>query len=86
MERAALVESLVQAAPWLDLGAAETLCRESDHTLDAVVSALVAMAARLGFTHSPTTQADFDLAVREGWIHLPSGSLVDLGEALDVGA
>jgi predicted nuclease with RNAse H fold len=85
-ERAALVESLVQAAPWLDLGAAVTLCRESDHTLDAVVSALIALAARLGFTHSPTTPADFDLAVREGWIHLPSGSLFDLGEALDVGA
>jgi hypothetical protein len=81
-EREALVDSLVREAPWLNLGDAEAVCLASDHALDAIVSALVAMAARLGLTRPPTTSADMALAVREGWIHLPTGSLTELGEAL----
>jgi predicted nuclease with RNAse H fold len=65
------VDSLVAAAPWLQLGAFETWCRTCDDAFDAVVCALTARAALLGQTMRP--QADqLDAARAEGWIALPS--------------
>lgn len=61
--------------PWLDLGEYEGVCCESDHALDAVISALVARAVVVGATKPPT---DVSLASREGWIHLPTCGLEDL--------
>ncbi|MGH2725103.1 MAG: DUF429 domain-containing protein [Actinomycetota bacterium] len=81
-ERDALVGSLVVTAPWLDLARAESACRMSDDALDAVVSGVVALGAKLGVTQPPTAPADVRLAAREGWIHLPTGTLSQLGEAL----
>jgi len=54
---------------------------ESDHVLDAMVCALVAVAARHGAT-APAPPEDRERAVREGWIHVPSMSLVELGARL----
>jgi hypothetical protein len=44
---------------------------QSDDALDAVLAALVARAAALGFTILPS-DADIGLARTEGWIHLPN--------------
>jgi hypothetical protein len=62
---------------WLDLEPAEDSCVESDHVLDALLSALVAIAAKTRSTHPP---ADHQLtaADREGWIHVPSRPLSEL--------
>jgi len=77
--RTALVETLLAAAPWLDCaGAAGVACRSSDHSLDALVSALVALAASRGLTTPPQPGEESARASREGWIHVPTGSLVDL--------
>jgi hypothetical protein len=80
--RAGLVDSLEAAAPWLHLADAANACRASDHCLDAVVSGLVALAAKAELTRTPETEADLELAAREGWIHLPLCSLSQLGHGL----
>jgi len=64
-------------ASWLDLQPARQACVESDHVLDALISALVAIAAKIASTHPPT-ECQRDAARREGWIHLPSSSLSSL--------
>ncbi|UQU61822.1 DUF429 domain-containing protein [Couchioplanes caeruleus] len=69
-----VVDGLLAAAPWLRLGEHETLCRRSDHALDAVVAALAARAVVLG----RATVADRDVARSEGWIALPAGPLGSL--------
>jgi predicted nuclease with RNAse H fold len=72
---AALVDALLDAAPWLDLGSYAQLCRSNDDAFDAVVAAVTARAVVCGQTHPPTSQDD-PLAIREGWIALPiRGSL-----------
>jgi len=73
--RSELVDSLMRAATWLDLGPFEELCRASDDALDAVLCALVARSAAVGRTRGAT---DIAVARREGWIHLPTGTLADL--------
>ncbi len=73
--RDVIVDSLAIAAPWLDLGSHEQAVRDSDHVLDAVLCALVARARQRGLTELPS---DVQLARREGWIHVPTGSLADL--------
>jgi hypothetical protein len=70
-----LVSELKKAAPWLDLGQFEELCRRSDHAFDAVIAALIARAAACGKTGLP---ADRDVAAREGWIALPTCGLSEL--------
>jgi hypothetical protein len=42
-----VVDQLQDAAPWLNLGDAEQVCRHRDHALDAMVAALLTRAAAL---------------------------------------
>jgi predicted nuclease with RNAse H fold len=72
-----LVTSLSAAAPWLDLGPHEALCRRSDHAFDAVIAALLARAAACGKTTAPAPD-DLAVARREGWIALPTRGLGEL--------
>lgn len=76
-----LVDTLLTSAPWMDLGAHEPLCRTSDDALDAVLSAVIARAAAVGRTEMPD-DADRRIARREGWIHVPVGSLQSLRPTL----
>lgn len=57
---------------------------ESDHVLDAFVSALVALAARVNATYSVPRESA-EAARREGWIHVPSEEFVSLGKHLPIG-
>lgn len=68
-----------RTAGWLEIdGAACTSCCANDDALDAVVAAMVARAAALGFCERPPEDVK-DLAKREGWILLPTlGSLDNL--------
>lgn len=68
----ALVDEVQRAIPWLDWGDSEAVCRRNDDALDAVVCALIARAAKAGATIPPR---DTELALCEGWIHLPNGDL-----------
>jgi predicted nuclease with RNAse H fold len=61
-------------ANWLDLQPVGEACVQSDHVLDALLSALVAIAAKTSSTHPPADHQR-DAARREGWIHVPSRSL-----------
>ena len=81
-ERRRILADMRGQAPWLDVSAVSERCCESDHELDALVCTLVALAAKLGATYSPTNQTEEDIAAREGWIHLPTVSLRELGELL----
>ena len=70
-----LLDALRAAAPWLDLGGYDQLCRTNDDAFDAVVAGLGARAVVLGLTPEPDA-AQADLAAREGWIAVPvAGSL-----------
>jgi predicted nuclease with RNAse H fold len=55
----------------VDLAELEEASIESDDTLDAVVSALVAWMAASGRTFAPDSDEADSLAAVEGWIHLP---------------
>ncbi|MGA7834686.1 MAG: DUF429 domain-containing protein [Acidimicrobiales bacterium] len=71
-----------QSAHWLDVSAAlRADAVESDHVLDALVSALVALAARVGATHRAPSESK-EAARREGWIHVPSETFDSLGKHL----
>jgi hypothetical protein len=72
-----LVVRLTAAAPWLVLGEFETLCRRSDHALDAVLAALTARAAVLGHVTRPGP-ADLTAAATEGWIAIPTTPVAGL--------
>ncbi len=69
-----LVDRLLEAAPWLDLGEYEALCRASDDATDAVVSALAARASALELVTVPEGE-QAGPAATEGWIALPTTSL-----------
>ena len=75
----ALMNSLEKQVPWLQLTEdARKLCRRSDDAFDALIAALVARAAALGFTDAPPREISA-AAETEGWIHLPAAhSLRDL--------
>jgi Protein of unknown function (DUF429) len=73
----ALVNALLGAAPWLELGDHERTCRLSDHAFDALVAALLGRAAARGWTVAPA-DGDRDAAAAEGWIALPTGPLAGL--------
>ncbi|CAI7975896.1 conserved hypothetical protein [Frankia sp. Hr75.2] len=72
-----LVDVLLDAAGWLDLGTHEDLCRRSDDAFDAVIAAMTARAATLGHTAAPGPD-DATTAEREGWIALPTSPLSSL--------
>ncbi len=80
--RGLLVDGVLAAAPWLALSDGGAACRLSDHSLDAVVCGLVALAALAGLTLGPAPGRERDRAGREGWIHVPSGTLAELWAAL----
>jgi predicted nuclease with RNAse H fold len=66
-----LVSELLQAAPWLELGEAEFLCRSRHDAVDAVVASLTARAADRNLTMRPRTPEESAAARTEGWIALP---------------
>jgi predicted nuclease with RNAse H fold len=72
-----LVDELASAAPWLNLGSFEQLCRTSHDAFDAVVCAMAARAAALGHIILPDA-GQREAALTEGWIALPTCSLDDL--------
>jgi len=72
---------VLAAAPWLFLADGGAACRVSDHNLDALVSALVALAALRGLTRPPPEPERLRSA-REGWIRLPSCTLGELGAGI----
>jgi hypothetical protein len=72
-----LVDGLMTAAPWLDLGPHEAVCRRSDDAFDAVVAALTARAVALGLTTVPAP-GQAEAARTEGWIALPDAPLAAL--------
>lgn len=71
---ARLVDDLLAAAPWLDLGPHEPLCRSCDDAFDAVIAALTAGAAARGLTTRPDAD-QAATAATEGWIALPTTPL-----------
>lgn len=60
------------------LGEYRTLCVESDDALDALVGALTARAAALGFWRQPMDEEERLRASAEGWISVPSGTVETL--------
>ncbi|WP_043429218.1 DUF429 domain-containing protein [Arthrobacter sp. FB24] len=77
-ERLALIlDSLAQAAPWLDLAGHGEALAASDDMFDAVIAALTARAVSLGQTLMPPVD-HAAAALTEGWIHVPSGPLAAL--------
>ncbi|MEE3922080.1 hypothetical protein V2I01_38750 [Micromonospora sp. BRA006-A] len=72
-----LMDRLVDATPWLQLGDFEGMCRSSDHAVDAVVAAPTARAAAIGQASRPGP-ADLAAAATEGWIALPTAPLSSL--------
>jgi predicted nuclease with RNAse H fold len=73
-----LVDNLLAAAPWLELGEYEDLCRRNDDAFDAIIASLTARATVCNQTLAPTDE-QAALAAREGWIALPlKGSLGQL--------
>jgi hypothetical protein len=71
--RSGIVATLGAAcAEWLDLSPIADAAVASDHLLDALLSALVAVAVRCGTTFTPRDDEERRLAVVEGWIHVPT--------------
>jgi hypothetical protein len=54
---------------------------KSDHVFDALICALVALAAVAELTATPPRH-DREAARREGWIHVPTGAFEDLATAV----
>jgi hypothetical protein len=71
---ALLVDRLIEKADWLDLGEWVPLMRRSHDAFDSVIAALNARAVAISLTHGPSPQLRAQ-AQREGWVHLPEGSL-----------
>lgn len=69
-----LLAALRAAAPWLELGPRDRLCRTSHDALDAVIAALTARAAALNLILRPDLELQAP-ASREGWIALPTAPL-----------
>jgi hypothetical protein len=63
-----LIDELQGAAPWLELGDPDFLCRRRH---DAVVAALTARAADRELTLRPRTREEAAAASTEGWIAIP---------------
>jgi hypothetical protein len=61
---------------------ARKMCADSDHALDALVSALVARAVAVGATRQPDA-GQSQAATSEGWIHIPTGTIGALSTPLN---
>ena len=72
-----LVDAILAIAPWLRLNEFDSVCRRSDHAIDAIVAALTARAAHLGRATIPPA-GQRDLAAIEGWIAVPTSELPDI--------
>lgn len=85
-ERARIMREIEeQTNSWLRVPEALRVEAEaSDHTLDAFICALVALAARAKVTH-PTPEESREAALREGWIHVPCDALSSLGDRVPEG-
>ena len=59
---------------------ARKLCVDTDHALDALLSALVARAVAVGATRQPDRHQS-RAAKREGWIHVPTEAIGALKRA-----
>ena len=70
------VQALARAAPWLDLGSFQVLCRQSHDAFDAVIAGLVAGAVVLGRVEA-VLEEDLPVADEEGWIQLPDPHFLD---------
>lgn len=70
------VQALTRAAPWLDFGTFQALCRQSHDAFDAVIAGLVAGAVVLGKVEAVPPE-DRELADEEGWIQLPDADFLD---------
>jgi len=70
------VQALARAAPWLDLGDFQALCRQSHDAFDAVIAGLVAGAVVLGRVEA-VPEEDLPVADEEGWIQLPDPHFLD---------
>lgn len=79
--RAALIDDLGRAAPWLELGEHQSLVRASADALDAVLAALVALAHRATAGIAPAPHQR-ERARVEGWISIPTVGLAELGAIL----
>jgi predicted nuclease with RNAse H fold len=73
----ALIDDLLAAAPWLDPGPHEGLCRSSHDAADAVIAALTARAAQQDLATRPDGRQEA-AARSEGWIALPTSLLSQL--------
>jgi predicted nuclease with RNAse H fold len=62
-----------QLPAWID-EPARAASIDSDHVLDALISALVGLAAARGFTTRPS-EAEREIALLEGWIDVPTEPL-----------
>lgn len=83
--RGSIFDVLARTAAGVELGAARSACLESDDALDALISALVALAAREGSTLGPDPGSE-PRSRSEGWIHLPrADSLAALGVSAPAG-
>lgn len=70
------VQALTRAAPWLELGEHDGMCRHSHDAFDAVIAGLVAGAVQLGRVEA-VPEEDRQVADEEGWIHLPDTDFLD---------
>lgn len=74
--RSELVDALLKQATWLHLNEFETICRQSDDALDAVVCAVIAAFAKHGATDDVPDEFREE-AWQEGWIAQPTVHLAD---------
>lgn len=73
-----LVRRLLDAMPYLEVTPQQrAMLERSDDAFDALVSALVARAAKLGHATRPAPEEQ-DRAEREGWIAVPTAPVVAL--------
>jgi hypothetical protein len=75
--RIEILDAIEKTCPWLVLSPAVShACTRDDHSLDALISSLVARAAAVGVTRLPIDTEERSLAEAEGWIGIPMpGSL-----------
>ena len=77
--RSSIVSELTRRTDrWLGLDGVDDACIASDHVLDALVCAIVAVAMTRGATEPPPADL-IETARREGWIRVPTCTLDDVG-------